>query len=89
MNEDWRLNNQKNYLFRKQLRRMRFIPNDKIDHAHCAFCWEKFGLYDGMTQEGYKTVKGNWWICNQCFEDFNCEFEWEVVNKKTGDGSLS
>lgn len=73
---DWRLNGQKKYLFRKKLKRTAFAPSMQNDHAHCSFCWEKFGLCEGMSKMGYKTIVGNWWICDQCFQDFKDEFEW-------------
>lgn len=76
--DDWRLCGQERYLFRKKLAKMQFTPSAELDHAHCCFCWEKFGLSEGMSKEGYKTIEGNWWICDQCFQDFKDEFKWSV-----------
>lgn len=76
--DDWRLCGQERYLFRKKLTKMRFAPSMEIDHTHCAFCWEKFGVSDVMSRTGYKTTEGNWWICNSCFHDFKDNLEWTV-----------
>lgn len=84
MIDDWRLNGQERYLFRKELKRTVFTPSTQNDHAHCSFCWEKFGLFEDMATVGYKTIGGNWWICDQCFQDFKDKFEWTVA-KADGD----
>ena len=80
MDNDWRLVNQANYLFRKQIMRTVFKVNGERDHAHCAFCWDKFSESPNKLHVGYCTLDKYWWICEQCYRDFKDQFEWEVVN---------
>ena len=81
MNKDWRLVKQENYLFGKSLTKKKFIPIGQCDHAHCAFCWEKFGQDDNWLSIGYCTYDGHHWICEQCYQDFKEKFEWNVSKK--------
>lgn len=76
MDNDWRLANQERYLFGKTLVKAKFEPIGLRDHAHCAFCWEKFGANSDWLQFGYCTTDQNWWICEQCFSDFCEKFQW-------------
>lgn len=76
MSEDWRLVNQERYLRNKKLCKKDFPEH--YDHAHCAFCWEKFGK-DHLTA-GYCTKDEQHWICDQCFEDFKAHFGWKVAS---------
>ena len=78
MEKDWRIVNQEAYLKGKHIVRCAFSEPASSDHAHCAFCWEKFGKEEDMAQVGYRTVDGPWWICERCFEDFKERFEWIV-----------
>lgn len=73
MMDDWRLTNQKEYLFRKELRRASFCATPRTDHEHCVFCWDKF--LDG--DEGY-CANNYHWICKSCYTDFKDMFEWTV-----------
>ena len=86
MNEDWRLVNQSKYLKGKLLIRTTFQKSKNCDHAHCAFCWDKFGEEAGMLHVGYRTKDGPWWICERCFSDFRELFMWRVI-KEQGDSS--
>ena len=76
---DWRLTNQFNYLFKKQLVKCKFEQDGNQDHEHCSFCWEKFG--NNMLQEGYCTEDRYYWVCSQCYDDFKEMFEWTIDHK--------
>ena len=80
MEKDWRLINQKNYLYQKHLIKDYFRPEGNNDHEHCAFCWLKFGL--SYQPFGYCTLDRYYWICEECFRDFRKEFEWTVDDDK-------
>jgi hypothetical protein len=80
-NEDWRRQGQERYLKGKRLRYCRYTPpSERWDHDHCAFCFTKISVFPGDINEGYCTEDGYHWICKDCFEDFNKEFEWVVVS---------
>ena len=93
MEKDWRLTNQEKYLTGRHLIRTDFVPDGDNDHAHCAFCWEKFGEYWQHT--GYRTAAGRRiryrgrivvqydWICEKCFRDFQERFRWAVVTDRS------
>ena len=78
--DDWRLNNQINYLFGQKIKKIKFVETDLSDHEHCSFCWEKIGAEKDQLNEGYCTMDGRHWICEVCFEDFKNTFQWHVVN---------
>ena len=75
--DDWRLTNQMNYLFEKQLQHIRYKPqNSEWDHDHCEFCNCKITIATG---KAYCTLDQYHWICDNCFSDF-CElFKWTVI----------
>lgn len=79
MQNDWRLTNQINYLYRATLIRTTFKNTESNDHEHCEFCWRKFGENTGMLYTGYCTIDRYRWICEQCFKDFKDQFEWQVI----------
>ena len=79
MDKDWRLVRQENYLQNQELIRKSFVPRGQRDHAHCAFCWDKFGQEDDWLRIGYCTRDEYHWICEQCFRDFKERFKWVVV----------
>lgn len=78
MQEDWRIFDQKDYLYKKTLFKTKFKATKSCDHVHCVFCWDKFGESEEMLHEGYTTECGHHWICETCFHDFNEDFEWTV-----------
>ena len=78
MQQDWRLNNQLNYLLNKTLKKVKFVESTTKDHEHCSFCWEKFGDADNLLQIGYCTEDKQHWVCEQCFEDFKEKFQWII-----------
>lgn len=77
--EDWRLINQEEYLKGVHLRYAEF-SSDRSDHAHCEFCWDKFGRWDDTLHFGYCTLDRYRWICEQCYNDFKDRFQWTVVD---------
>jgi len=79
MNNDWRLTNQMNYLFKKNLVKCSFRPyREGWEHEHCAFCSERI---DASTSMAYTTEDGYHWICSDCFNDFMAAFEWKVIEE--------
>ena len=40
--DDWRINNQIDYLFRAKLLHTTFAKSSRSDHEHCEFCFLKF-----------------------------------------------
>ncbi|MCI9307805.1 MAG: hypothetical protein HFI28_15255 [Lachnospiraceae bacterium] len=83
--DDWRLRGQEEYLTNAKFLYEKFNAlSQKGSHAHCEFCWHKFmenpeGIKD-CSQEGYCTVDGKYWVCKDCFQDFQDEFNWENIN---------
>lgn len=56
------------------------------DHNHCAFCTVHLADHvlddDPDTQlAGYTTPDGLYWICRDCFEDFQNGFGWVVTGE--------
>ena len=79
-NNDWRLTNQMNYLYRKQLLHISFTPySKKWGHEHCSFCSVRI---DDTTKKAYCTLDKYHWICESCFQDFNEMFEWDIKGNK-------
>ena len=81
---DWRLTNQKKYLYRATLKKRLFKPSENNDHEHCSFCWSKFGSGSDNLKEGYCTVDEYHWICDDCFKDFLEQFEWTIIEETKG-----
>ena len=77
MQNDWRLTNQMKYLFRARITKAIFEGTATNDHEHCEFCWAKFGEDEGSLKSGYCTLDRYHWICDECFRDFNKQFEWD------------
>lgn len=74
MNNDWRLTNQMNYLYQKNLIKTPFKPyREGWSHEHCEFCSERI---DQTTDVAYATKDRYHWICKECYEDFKDMFEW-------------
>lgn len=80
MENDWRLSNQFNYLYKSKLIRTTFKKTNTNDHEHCEFCWDKFSEEDNDLHEGYCTLDKCRWICDNCYNDFNQIFRWELIN---------
>lgn len=81
---DWRITGQEDFLLSAKLIRKKY---DGDDHEHCVFCWHKFMKNaDGMkdcSSEGYVTVDGEYWICDNCFKDFYEPFGFILEMTKT------
>ena len=77
---DWRLTNQMDFLFQKQLLHINYRSNQADwDHDHCVFCGINI---DSTTGKAYCTTDLYHWICDTCFNDFHEMFEWEVIENK-------
>lgn len=77
---DWRLNDQMDYLYREELKRSTFKETPQNDHDHCCFFWETFSECYEDSHEGYCTLDEYLWVCDKCYEDFHDMFEWRVKN---------
>lgn len=77
--DDWRMRGQEDYLTNQTFYLHPYEPkNEKNDHAHCEFCWEKFSIYDGTSHVGYSTLDDKYWICAPCYEDFAEKFSFHI-----------
>lgn len=77
---DWRLTGQEDYLTGKTLYHRKWKPyHAEWGHEHCVFCWDKFSDIEGALHEGYATEDNYYWICPDCFKDFNVMFKWIVI----------
>ena len=79
--DDWRINNQIDYLLRAKLLHTTFAKSSRSDHEHCEFCFLKFSDATEDLHVGYCTLDQYYWICEECFHDFKKKFEWSVVNE--------
>lgn len=76
---DWRLLYQEEYLMNAKLKKAVYTkPSEKWDHDHCAFCWDKFSENKDDLTQGYCTTDQNYWICEECFNDFKEMFCFKV-----------
>lgn len=79
---DWRRQGQEQFLKGVKLFLRNYRPyRSGWDHDHCEFCGAKFSLSKGDLKKGYSTKDGYHWICNNCFQDFKDEFEWDVEDE--------
>ena len=76
--EDWRLNGQERYLYKKKLCKKNFESSDSFYHAHCDFCWAKFSVYAEDLHSGFCTEDEYHWVCDTCFNDFKESFQWDI-----------
>ena len=56
-----------------------FLEGEKIQcfwHEHCEFCWEKALTDKSCTF--YCTEDMYYWVCEECFQDFQSKFNWQV-----------
>jgi hypothetical protein len=83
--EDWRLRGQGRYLHGIELKWREYTRfREGWDHDHCEFCHTKFmekGNPDCL-HEGYASEDQYHWICEDCFDDFNHRFQWDVVDQR-------
>ena len=75
MQNDWRLTNQKDFLFRVKLLYTHYKPY-RADwcHDHCSFC--QINIQED-SEKAYCTKDYYHWICKTCYADFAEMFEWE------------
>lgn len=55
-----------------------YLAGDQIRHfwhEHCEFCWEK--AMTGKACTFYCTEDMAYWICEECFRDFQEKFHWQ------------
>jgi hypothetical protein len=74
---DWRLTGQEGFLSGAEVRFAQYAPpSTEWGHDHCVFCWGKFTSdpSDGCLKQGFVTIDGRYWICEQCFTDFRDQF---------------
>jgi len=77
---DWRLMAQEEYLMNTKWRWETYVaPRVTWDHDHCEFCTEKFSEYEGDSHEGFRELKHDHWVCEECFNDFKEMFGFRVV----------
>ncbi len=76
---DWRLTYQDEFLLDAELKKAEFSEEQqKTDHCHCVFCWEKFSERKMDISEGYCTKDGRYWICEECYTDFKEMFRFKL-----------
>ena len=75
--EDWRLNDQMDYLDGEKLERNTFKATETNDHDHCCFCWKTFSEFPEDTHIGYCTDDRYCWVCEECYDDYKFIFGWE------------
>jgi hypothetical protein len=81
-NNDWRLIDQDEYLFEKDLFHIPYHwYQSDWDHDHCEFCNENI---DATTPPAYCTTDYYYWICEECFSDFKDMFNWTVIAEPEG-----
>lgn len=81
--DDWRRQGQERFLSNVMLIRRKYYPSHTgWDHDHCEFCGEKFSVDEYDLNEGYSTVDGYHWICDQCYTDFKAEFNWKIDDRR-------
>lgn len=82
-NNDWRLQGQEEYLQDKVLYYKKYHKHSKEwDHEHCDFCGAKISEYSDDLHEGYCTENEEYWICEECYNDFKEMFNWKIDEKK-------
>lgn len=80
--DDWRITNQDKYLKNVVLQRIPYASRNTVtDHDHCEFCMDKFSDNEGDLFVGYCTLDCYYWICDECYKDFNGLFGWKLTNK--------
>ncbi len=79
--EDWRLNDQMDYLDSEKLVRDTFRATETNDHDHCCFCWKTFSECPEDTHIGYCTDDRYYWVCDECYNDYKLIFRWDTADK--------
>ena len=77
--EDWRIMGQEGYLLRQKLQHRRFDRSICFeDYDQCEFCWEVFDEDPSNPLRCYYSPEKRVWVCEECFNDFNPYFCWQV-----------
>ena len=77
-NDDWRLFNQMEYLYEKEMMQIPYQPyRPGWEHDHCEFCC---ATIDKNTKDAYCTTDQYHWVCRECFEDFKDMFHWNLTD---------
>ena len=79
--EDWRIQNQEDYLMEKTLYFKKYKRyRDDWDHDHCEFCGVKISEEPQDENYGYAMEDEYYWICKTFFHDFKDLFHWTLSN---------
>lgn len=77
--DDWRIMGQERYLMNKRLQCMKFDRSICIeDYTQCEFCWCTFDEDPNEPLMAYFEPNEKVWICEECFNDFQKYFHWEI-----------
>ena len=76
--QDWRYTGQDKYLDNVALKYKHFYTAIR-EHDHCEFCFAKFSDNQDDLHDGYCTLDGYHWICDNCYNDFKKIFNWKIV----------
>ena len=77
--DDWRIMGQEGYLLNCRLQHRTYSRAlCRADFLQCEFCWDKFDEDPQHPKKAYFEPKGQYWICEKCYEDFKDMFEWTV-----------
>jgi hypothetical protein len=81
--KDWRNMGQMEYLKDKKLVFTKYKKHsDRWEHEHCEFCSKKIAEFDDCEHSAYCTTDKKYWICTECFDDFNIIFDWKVIENE-------
>ena len=80
--DDWRLTGQEGYLLFARLKEVipleyiNSLDDPKMFHEHCSFCWDK--VEENKDKKHYCTLDNYHWICNECYNDFEKMFKFNI-----------
>ena len=82
MKDDWRLMGQEKYLQGvtvKKVQPKKYVvgKNSHLFHTHCEFCTNT--ITGDSSEECFVTLDNRHWICKTCFDDFDKQFSWKVI----------
>lgn len=55
--------------------------SDSWDHEHCQFCWKSNSQFNSIP--GYYTLDKYYWVCEECFSDYNDVLNLRVEDKNS------
>lgn len=62
------------------LKRSTYPISPYDDHEHCTMCGAKFSKHPDEIHEGYVTTDGQYWICDECLNEYKKEYGWVIEN---------